>query len=399
MNADLLAWTNLGIKWLHFIAGIAWIGASFYFVWLDNSLRAPRAPKAGVGGELWAVHGGGFYHNEKFLMAPPEPPEHLHWFKWEAYTTWLSGFALMILVYYVGAETYLIDRAKADIGAGAAVAVSLGALVAGWLVYDALCRSPLGKSQAAAGAIWFLLLVAAAFGLTRIFSDKAAIIHVGAIIGTVMVANVFLVIIPNQKKAVAAMIAGEKPDPALGAAAKQRSVHNNYMTLPVLLTMISGHYPLLIGHEFNWLLLAGLSAASVIIRHFFNLRHKGVERRWLVGASAALFVATIMAASIRPAGVGAQAATISEASDDAISAIMQRHCVTCHSGAPTHPAFSAPPGDLSLETLDSLRSHAETVRLQTVDSDIMPLGNETGMTQEERAMLGAWLAGETGEPQ
>ncbi|MEX0644774.1 MAG: urate hydroxylase PuuD [Parvularculaceae bacterium] len=352
MEVDLLAWTNLAVRWLHFVAGISWIGASFYFVWLDNSLRAAPSMRAGVKGELWAVHGGGFYHNEKFVVAPPELPEHLHWFKWEAYTTWLSGFALLIIVYYVSADLYLIDRAKADLSRSAAIATGLGVLIVGWLIYDALCRSPIGKDERIFGAIWFLLLVATTYGLTRVFSDKGAFMHTGALIGTVMVANVLLVIIPNQKKAVAAMIAGKTPDPALGAAAKQRSVHNNYMTLPVLLIMISGHYSMLVGHRFNWLLLAGFAAASVMARHFFNLRHKGSEQRALIVGAGVLFVATVLVASIKPASAVAPHAAASKIGDTTIVALTTKHCSTCHSANPTHPAFSAPPLGLILEDLD-----------------------------------------------
>ncbi len=395
MELDLLAWTSLGVRWLHFVAGIAWIGASFYFVWLDNSLRPPAAPKSGVGGELWAVHGGGFYHNEKFLVAPPELPEDLHWFKWEAYTTWLSGFALLIIVYYIGADLYLIDRSKLPLGQGTAILISLGVLIAGWFIYDFLCRSPIGKDQRIFSTVWFVLLIAGTFGLTRIFSDKGAFIHIGAIIGTVMVANVFFVIIPNQKKAVAAMIAGNSPDAALGAQAKQRSVHNNYMTLPVLLIMISSHYPMLVGHHLNWLLLAGVSAGSVMVRHFFNLKHQGAEQRSLLAGAAILFLATIFLGSIKPSQAGA--ATRGQISDNAVLGIMETHCATCHASSPTHPAFSAPPADLALETLDDVRNAADAILLQAVESDIMPLGNETGMTDEERAILGAWIDQQAGD--
>lgn len=395
IDIDFLPWLSMGVRWLHFIAGIAWIGASFYFVWLDNSLRAHGKLNPGVAGELWAVHGGGFYHNEKFLVAPPQLPEDLHWFKWEAYTTWLSGFALMILVYYVGAENFLIDRSKLDIGQGAAIAIGLGSLVVGWFVYDLLCKSPLGKNQTAFSVIWFAILIAATIGLTKVFTDKGAFIHVGAIIGTVMVANVFFVIIPNQKKTVAAMIAGETPDGALGAAAKQRSVHNNYMTLPVLLIMISGHYPLLVSHDFNWLLLAGFSAGAVLVRHFFNLKHQGAVRPALAAGAAGIFAVTILVASIKPAP--AVASNSGQIDDSVISAMMETHCISCHAAEPAEPLFPAPPGGLSLETLDAVRANAWGIRLQAVDSDIMPLGNATGMTEEERATLGAWLDQQTGD--
>ncbi len=398
MEVDVLSWSSLAVRWLHLVAGVSWIGASFYFVWLDNSLREAPGMRAGVKGELWAVHGGGFYHNEKFVVAPPELPQQLHWFKWEAYTTWLSGFALLILVYYIGANPYLIDRTKVDFTQASAIAAGLGVLAGGWIIYDALCRSPLGKDQRIFGATWFALLIAATYGLTRIFTDKGAFIHVGALIGTVMVANVFIVIIPNQKKAVAAMIAGKTPDPALGDAAKQRSVHNNYMTLPVLLIMISGHYPQLVGHRCNWLLLAGFAAASVMARHFFNLKHRGHEQRAFIVGAGALFLVTIFVASIKPAAATAEHAGL-QVTDTAVAAIATRHCVSCHAAAPTHPGIAAPPLGLTLETLDDVRAHSREIRAQAVETETMPLGNETGMTPAERATLGAWLDEQQGSPQ
>lgn len=394
MEFDLQPWVQLGLRWLHFVAGVAWIGASFYFVWLDNSLRNDGSLKRGVAGDLWAVHGGGFYHNEKFVVAPPELPEHLHWFKWEAYTTWLSGFALLIAVYYTQPGVFMVDRAKVAFDPREAVLVSVAILASGWIVYDALCKSPLARRQGPFAVVLFLLLTAAACGLNRIFADKAAILHVGAMIGTIMAANVFFVIIPNQKKAVAAMIAGKEPSAALGGAAKLRSVHNNYLTLPALLTMISGHAPLLTGHPLNWLLLAGFAAASVAARHFYNLRHRGSERPMLLVTAAALFIATVAFASIKPNAELMAEAHAGEASDGAISLLMKTHCVACHAAAPTHAGFSAPPAGLSLETLDELRLHADAVRLQAVEQELMPLGNETRMTAEERALLGAWLQGE-----
>ena len=266
MIADLIAWLNLGVRWLHVIAGIAWIGSSFYFMWLDARLKADETTPKGVQGDLWAVHGGGFYHKRKYLSVPPDMPDDLHWFKWEAYTTWLSGSALLVLIYYLGAPTYLIDTSKADLAPWQAIGIGLGFLAGGWLVYDALCRSPLGQRLRLFGVVWFLILTAAAFALGHIFSNRGAFIHLGAIIGTVMVANVFLIIIPNQRKIVAAMLAGETPDPALGKRGKMRSVHNNYMTLPVLFLMVSNHYPMVIDHPLNWLLIAGIGLSGLTIR-------------------------------------------------------------------------------------------------------------------------------------
>ena len=274
-----LEWMNLLVRWLHVITGIAWIGASFYFVWLDNSLRPPapggELAKKGVAGELWAVHGGGFYNPQKYLVAPAELPKELHWFKWEAYSTWLSGFALLTIVYYFNAQAMMVDRGVADLSTGQAVGIGLGSLVLAWVVYDLLCRSKLGKHDLAFGAVMFVFLSGAAWVLTHWLSGRAAYIHVGAMIGTIMVANVAMVIIPGQRRMVDAMIAGHKPDPVYGIRGKQRSVHNNYFTLPVLFIMISNHFAMTYRHEHAWAVLAGIMLAGVFIRHFFNLRHKG----------------------------------------------------------------------------------------------------------------------------
>jgi uncharacterized membrane protein len=273
MSIDLVEWLNLALRWLHITAGIAWIGSSFYFVWLDNHLKPLKQGEAS--GELWSVHGGGFYHKQKHQVAPAEMPQDLHWFKWEAYVTWLSGFSLLVLIYYWGANNYLLDPTKVDISSGQAIAIALASIVVAWFFYEALCQSPLGQEQKVFGTIWFLFLLAAAAGLDHLFSSKAAYIHIGAMAGTVMAANVFVVIIPNQRNVVADLIAGDTPDPKLGKQAKQRSVHNNYMTLPVLFIMISQHHPMTYGADRPWLVLGLLALLGVAIRHAFNLRHRG----------------------------------------------------------------------------------------------------------------------------
>jgi uncharacterized membrane protein len=388
MPSEIMPWVELAIRWAHVLAGISWIGTSFYFIWLDNSLRPPPEPKPGVGGELWAVHGGGFYHKQKYLVAPPELPEHLHWFKWEAYFTWISGFTLLAVIYYLGAELFLIDRAKMELAPPAAIGLSLAFLVGGWLVYDGLCRSPLGKRGDVFALIWSAVLIAAAYALGRIFSDRAAFMQVGAIIGTVMAANVFMVIIPNQRKATAAMLAGQAPDPALGTQAKQRSLHNNYMTLPVVLIMISGHYPMLWSGPLAWLVLAGLGGVGFLIRHFFNLKNRGSSQPMLLAGAAALFVivAVVGIESQRAPARTADTTTFSEA-----RAIVETHCTTCHASAPTHAGFVTPPAGLDLTSADAIRLNAPRILAQAVESEIMPLGNETGMTEAERAELGAWI--------
>jgi uncharacterized membrane protein len=388
LSYDLAAWLNMGLRWLHVVAGVCWIGASFYFVWLDNSLRPTDPPTPGVKGELWAVHGGGFYHKRKFIVAPPELPEHLHWFKWEAYTTWLSGFLLLCVLYYWGAPAYLIDRAKVAFSPPEAILVGLSFILGGWLVYEGLCRSPLAKASRLFAAVWFLALTGSAFVLTRVFSDRGAFIHVGAIIGTVMAANVLVVIIPGQRKAVAAMIAGQPVDPRFGLTAKPRSVHNNYMTLPVIFIMISNHYPMVTGHPLNWLLLSLISAGGVSIRHFFMRRHLGFfEHGYLALGAMLVVIATLLATEVQPKAA-APAPTPSFAT---VKSLIDTHCIMCHSPHPTHRGFSAPPGGAAFDTPERIRNYAPRIYDMVVASHAMPLGNETGITDAERGEIGAWV--------
>ena len=389
MAADILPWLELALRWLHVITGIAWIGASFYFVWLDGNIRKKEGGIPLVAGELWAVHGGGFYHNQKYLVAPEQLPPHLHWFKYEAYFTWISGFLLLAVIYYFSADVFLIDKAKLALSPLEAIGISLAFLAGGWLVYDGLCRSPLGKDGPIFGAVWFLVLTAAAYALTRIFSDRAAFIHVGAIVGTAMVANVFFVIIPNQKKVVASMLAGETPLAALGLQAKQRSLHNNYMTLPVVLIMISNHYPMLFASRINWLILAALSIAGIMIRYVFNQRHKGEINYLLAAGAVFVFVITMFVAiDVQHRGEQAAAAPVPFAT---ARALLNKHCVMCHSAHPTHAGISVAPEALDFTQDDAVKRNASRILLQAVTTKAMPLGNETGMTDGERAQLGAWL--------
>ena len=387
MTIDWGAWANLAIRWLHLIAGIAWIGSSFYFMWLDSHLKPLPEKREGVAGELWSVHSGGFYHQVKFMVAPGGMPEELHWFKWEAYTTWISGFLLLGLVFYLGADLNLIDKSKLALQPWQAVGIGLGSLVVGWAVYDGLCRSPVGKSPRVFGVVWFLILTGAAWGLTRVFSDLGAFMHVGAIIGTVMAANVLMIIIPNQKKLVAQILAGETPDPALGKQSKQRSVHNNYMTLPVLLIMISNHYPMVYAAPLNWLWLAGLGISGWSIRHFFNLRNAGKSRPGVLAFGALVFVGVALVnAYVARAPVATGLGTYANA-----RAIVDRHCVMCHAAVPTHPGFTAPPNGAAFDTAQGLHRYASKILERAVTTHAMPLGNETGMTEAERAKLGAWI--------
>ena len=388
MDYDFAGWAGMALRWLHVIAGVAWIGASFYFVWLDNNLRDPNPPKEGVKGELWAVHGGGFYHSQKYMTAPAHMPAHLHWFKWEAYTTWLSGFALLTVLYYWQAGVYLIDPAKHAFTQIQAIGVGLTFIFGGLATYEALCRSPLGKNGKLFGVVWFSILTAATWALTQLFSDRGAFIHVGAIIGTCMVGNVFLVIIPNQRKIVADMLAGRPVDPRLGAMGKQRSVHNTHMTLPVIFIMISNHYPAISGHPKAWLLLALISAGAIAIRYFFIQRHFGRIRHELLFVGALLIFGATAIASMKPKD---RVEVSGEVPFSVAQGIIQKHCVTCHAATPTHPGFSAPPLGAAFDTPAHIQTYAPKINERAVLSTSMPLGNETGMTDEERAQLGAWI--------
>ena len=390
MDFDIVPWLNLAVRWLHFITGIAWIGSSFYFVWLDNHLEEPKEKKKGMSGELWSVHGGGFYHKQKYAVAPEQMPDNLHWFKWEAYFTWMSGFALLAIVYYLGADLFLIDKSKMDLTQTQAIGISLAFLIGGWVFYDGLCRSPIGRNNKLTGIIWFASLVGAAYALTHIFSDRAAFIHIGAIVGTSMAANVFMVIIPNQRKVVAALTAGEAPDPRLGQIGKQRSLHNNYMTLPVLFLMISNHYPMTFSNPYNWVIVAGIGLVGILVRHFFNLRHKGKTSPGLVVAAVVLFLLIAMFASDTGKKSRADMAGVN-ASFAAVQAVIGKHCTMCHAATPTHESFDEAPGGVMLDQPELIVQYAPRILEQAAKADIMPLGNETGMTDAERALIGKWV--------
>jgi uncharacterized membrane protein len=388
-----LEWLNLLVRWLHVITGIAWIGASFYFVWLDNNIRPPapgsELAKKGVSGELWAVHGGGFYNPQKYLVAPAELPKELHWFKWEAYSTWLSGFALLTIVYYFNAQAMMVDKTVADLSSLQAIGLGLGSLVVGWTVYDVLCRSKLGQHDLAFGAVIFAFLVGSAWVLTHYLSGRAAYIHVGGMIGTMMVANVLMLIIPGQRKMVNAMVAGLTPNPVHGLKAKQRSVHNNYFTLPVLFIMISNHYAMTYRHDHAWAVLAGIMLAGVLIRHFFNLRHRG-RIEWKYPAMGLALLAAVAVAIAPRAPVAAPAAASSAAQFAQVKAIIDARCVSCHADRPTQPGFAAAPLGMALTTDAQIAQHAAKIYQQAVELKAMPLANLTGMTDAERAQIGAW---------
>ena len=391
MEVYLLDWANLLVRWLHVIAGIAWIGASFYFVMLDNSLTSPAKQsdrEKGVSGELWAVHGGGFYHSQKYMVGPKGEPlsDNLHWSKWEAYTTWLSGMALMAIIYWFGAKTYLIDQQVMPLSAPTAIGISIGVLVAGWLIYNTLCRVLAGKDNLLA-AIILLLIIATDWALFQIFSARAAYLHVGAMMGTMMVFNVMIHIIPGQKRVVAQIRAGEKPDTAPGIIGKQRSVHNTYFTLPVLFIMISGHYPMTYGNEHGWLVLAFVMMAGVLIRQFFVLRHRG-QVKWQLPISGIIILLSLIWV-LRPSTENVAHGV--SVSDSQVTQVIAERCATCHAVSPTQVGFSAPPAGLVLETSEQIALNAARIAT-TVQSQYMPLGNLTDMTDEERTIISAWYS-------
>jgi uncharacterized membrane protein len=388
MEAYVVEWLNLLGRWLHFITGIAWIGSSFYFIWLDNHLETPQAiadEKKGVGGELWSVHGGGFYHAQKYRLAPATLPATLHWFKWEAYTTWISGMFLLLLVYWHGAEVYLIDRGVAELSPALAIGIAITILAGGWLVYDLLCRSPLGRNDGVFAIVLFLLTSALAWGLCELYSGRGAYIHFGAVLGTIMVANVFFVIIPGQRRMVAAFERGDQPNAADGIRAKQRSVHNTYFTLPVLFVMTSNHYALTYSHEYNWLILVAFTLAGALIRTYFVARHKGSASLApiVIAATILLAVAVTLAPQVK---TGATAkVTIEE-----VRRVVQERCTTCHSASPSHVAFPAAPAGVMLDTDVQIVAEAERIYQQSVVLRSMPIGNLTAMSDEERALIEAW---------
>jgi uncharacterized membrane protein len=397
MEAYLLDWISLLLRWTHVVVAIAWIGASFYFIWLDNSLQPPvRAEDAarGVGGELWAIHGGGIYHAQKYRLAPEVMPATLHWFKWEAYWTWMSGFSLLTLLYYVNAETYLIDPAVMALSKWQAIGIGVGTLLAGITIYEGLCRSPLGRHEAVLAGVLGVLLAAAAWGLAHVFSGRGAFIHFGALLATIMAGNVANVIIPGQRALMRAIEEGRAPDPANAIRAKQRSVHNTYFTLPAIFTMISGHYAGIHGHRLAWIALVLIVVAGALIRVWFVQRHKGsaspvVLALGLVALAAAAF---LVAPNVAPQQGSRQVGFLQ------VQQVIAQRCVSCHAEKPAQPGFAAAPKGVVFETREQIIRHAADIYRQSVSTSVMPLGNLTAMTDDERAMIDAWFrAGAKGE--
>ena len=394
MEAYFLEWLNLFFRWFHVIAGVAWIGASFYFVWLDNSLENPPQWKKdkGIGGDLWAIHGGGFYEVAKYKLGPEAMPQNLHWFKWEAYTTWLTGMVMLWIIYYVGAESFLIDNSKLELSQWEAIGLGMGFIAVGFAVYEILVKTPLRHKDGAFGLVLFAFLTFMAWLADQLFSDRGAYIHVGALIGSIMAGNVFFGIMPSQRALVEAVQRGEAPDPKYGAFAKLRSTHNNYLTLPLIFIMISNHYPMTYSHEYGWAVLAAIIFITGFARHFFNLRHRGQFK------PAILVIAAIMLVAL--AGVMAHTKKVVAPSDNAsvvsdIQAmeIITARCVSCHATQPTQPGFEAAgaPAGVALEDLDTVIA-MKVKLLEVTQSGYMPLGNMTQMTDEERQQIIDWLA-------
>ena len=395
-----LEWLGFAVRWLHVVTAIAWIGSSFYFIALDLGLRPEAGAAPGVKGAAWQVHGGGFYHIRKFLVAPPGLPADLTWFKWESYATWLSGFALLVLVYYLGAEFYLIDPDVAALSIWQAVAISTGSLVLGWLAYDALCRSPLGHNSTVLMLGLYVVLVAVAWGYAQLFSGRAALLHLGAFTATIMSANVFMVIIPNQKTVVADLVAGRVPDPKYGVIAKQRSTHNNYLTLPVVFLMLSNHYPLAFANDWNWLIAALVFLMGVTIRHWFNRRHAGFGAPWWTWAATIALGAAISWLSLAgvPQNEGADEAALSPVAArfaategfDEVTGIVLGRCSMCHAVTPGYPGVVRAPKALILENPVQIAREARRIYLHAGLSAAMPPANLSFMELGERAAIVKW---------
>ncbi|EIM28197.1 urate hydroxylase PuuD [Microvirga lotononidis] len=399
IDPQISEWISQIIRWTHVITAIAWIGSSFYFIHLDLSLKKREGLPEGVGGEAWQVHGGGFYNMRKYLVAPPEMPKELTWFKWESYSTWISGFFLIVWVYYLHADLYTIDPSVRALAPWQAPAIGIGGLVVSWFVYEGLCRSPLGKNGIVLGVALFVYILLAAFGFTQVFNGRAAFLHTGAMIATWMSASVFFIIIPNQKKVVDTLLAGGSPDPKLGKEAKLRSTHNNYLTLPVIFLMLSNHYPLAWSSRYSVAIIGMIVIAGAAIRHFFNSQHAGKGSPWWTWALAALCIWAAIWLSIlgKPgnanlaASTNATPAAVTASFDEAVLTIQSR-CSMCHAAEPAWDGITTAPKGVRLDTPEEIARHAEMIRVQSVLTHAMPPNNITEMTLDERRAVATWLA-------
>jgi uncharacterized membrane protein len=381
-------WLNLLIRWFHLVVGAAWIGTSFYFNWLNNNVRPVDDPSGRLAGGLWSIHGGAFYQINKYKGAPEQMPEKLHWFKYEAYLTWISGVCLLIIVYWMQAGITMVPPGS-DLPGWAAALIGIGSLVLGWVVYDLLCRSPIVKYPAAFAGLGLALMTLSAFVLSMYLSPRAAYIHVGAMMGTMMALNVFFVIIPSQRKMVDLMVAGKEPPADTGKPGSQRSLHNNYFTLPVLFIMISNHFPFTYAHTWGWVVLVAIAVIGAGVRHWFNLHGKGQRNVWILPVASVAMIAlafVVHGPDLSPAPSGADVPSVAQ-----VHAIIKQRCVECHSANPTSELFKIAPKDVMFDTPEQVQRHAPTIKIQAVSTTTMPLGNLTEMTDEERAILGRWI--------
>ena len=396
--AIIWEWLSFAARWLHVITAIAWIGSSFYFIALDLSLQKNSALPKDVHGEEWQVHGGGFYHIQKYLVAPAELPKHLTWFKWESYATWMSGFALMCIVYYAGADLYLIDRNLWDVEPWVAITTSLGSIIISYLIYDLLCKSRLGQKPTLLMVLLYLILVLAAWGYTQIFTGRAAFLHLGAITATIMSCNVFIVIIPNQKIVVADLINNKTPDPKYGKIAKLRSTHNNYLTLPVIFLMLSNHYPLAFGTEYNWVIASLVFLMGVTIRHYFNSMHaRSSNPTWTWAITIIIFL-VIMWLSTVPKVLDKSFSKMSKHTERFLSSedfkgvqdVISTRCSMCHAQEPVYSGVYTAPKKVLLETEEQIARYARDIYLQAGRSNAMPPANVSWMEEKERALIVKW---------
>ena len=386
----LLDWLDLIVRWIHIIVGIAWIGTSFYFNWLDSRLDR-EIDSEDIDGELWSVHSGGFYHINKLKGPPKKFPKELHWFKWEAYTTWISGFALLIIVYYLNAESILIDKSVSNMNIFTSIIISLSFLSGSWLIYDFLCKSSLINKKILFSIIGLVLATIFSYILTKIYGSRAAYIHVGACLGTIMAANVFYVIIPSQKNMVDAALANKKPDLQKGISAKTRSIHNNYLTLPVLFIMISSHFPFTYGHKYNWLILILISIIGASVRHYFNLRNKKEFNVWILPSATVGMICLMLYVSFPKLKDNNQEFKLEEVNFNEIKNIIKYRCGVCHQTNPTFDGFDDPPLGIVFESSRDILKNIDGIKAQALNSDIMPPGNITGMTVSERNKIKAWI--------
>ena len=387
-QGHLMEWLNIIVRWAHVVAGVMWIGASFYFVFLENNLNRTVGIRDELAGNLWAIHGGGFYFLEKYKVAPKEIPKDLHWFKYEAYFTWMTGFSLLIVVYYMDAKAFMIDPSVADISEWTAIAIGVGTLLFGWIVYDAMCKSPLIKDQRIFAAVGVVLLTGVAYFLTQYLNARAAYIHVGALIGTCMAWNVYFTIIPGQKAMVRAAKLGLPLDASLGKKALQRSLHNNYFTLPVIFIMISNHFPSTFGHEYNWIVLMVIAVASAGIKHYWNLVEQGRVNRVILPVSVITLLALAFVTSPKEEQLDD---TVQKVSFTEVQTIMNARCTQCHSEAPTDDKWTSAPNGVMFDNPETVKSMSEKIMIRAVRTKTMPQGNKTNMTDEEREVLKNWI--------